>query len=456
MVVCFSPQEPRCWLPCRCRCEETGLGSKEKHALVTPTRRTMQETAKTLTVAWPMSNREERVLCEVREVLGRRASVPKHATIELLATGVWLCRMVTGKMMVLKVGIPDRMEEFVREVRAAETLRDHPHDHIMPVDMYYAPQPTIVSPAGLGDLFDVLYARNQLGYRGFGTATLCIWKQIESAVIHLHGLSMCHRDVKPENIVVWGPVPTDSEGRNRDVERLARNPDHIRVVLIDLGMSCRNVDRATETCGSPAYVAPEVVTSGAFAHVDEVPMWAEDAPDAKVSKLRLSSGRYVWATRVPTIVTTIDLIDVDNTFELCMLDSGEVEGSHPLRIPRFVRDDRGCTYRNWVNSPPEGDAAYDPYAADAFSLGAVLFTLSMGIVGNWTLPLACSASNGNRLYAGRLLLQTMHTTKSVACTLASAYHVDPPSAEVAAYIDMLLHFDPIARRGAWDYLRCAS
>jgi serine/threonine protein kinase len=58
------------------------------------------------------------------------------------------------------------------------------------------------------------------------------------ALHHLHSRNICHRDIKPENVLI------NSDGY---------------VVLVDFGFSKIVLDKTFTTCGSPEYMAPEML-----------------------------------------------------------------------------------------------------------------------------------------------------------------------------------------------------
>jgi len=76
-----------------------------------------------------------------------------------------------------------------------------------------------------------------------------IVKQMIQGVEYLHGEGICHRDLKPENLLCSGE------------DEPAYRP--FRVVIADFGLSkVFNSGEALETsCGTPDYVAPEVITA---------------------------------------------------------------------------------------------------------------------------------------------------------------------------------------------------
>lgn len=65
-----------------------------------------------------------------------------------------------------------------------------------------------------------------------------IVRQLADALGYMHGLDISHRDVKLENIMV----------------------DRGTVKLLDFGFSCFSKERLKIFCGTPSYMAPEIVS----------------------------------------------------------------------------------------------------------------------------------------------------------------------------------------------------
>ena len=91
-----------------------------------------------------------------------------------------------------------------------------------------------------GDLFD--YIQDQVSFSERKAAI--IFKQLISAVNHLHKKKIVHRDLKPENIVFINTT----------------NQDDIFIKIIDFGtsVSIKNEDILTQELGTIYYIAPEV------------------------------------------------------------------------------------------------------------------------------------------------------------------------------------------------------
>lgn len=62
------------------------------------------------------------------------------------------------------------------------------------------------------------------------------------AIKYVHGKSIVHRDLKPENLLLSSPT------------------DDTSIVLADFGFACSVLNgNAVDKCGTPAYVAPEIL-----------------------------------------------------------------------------------------------------------------------------------------------------------------------------------------------------
>jgi len=80
-----------------------------------------------------------------------------------------------------------------------------------------------------------------------------IIRQVIEGVAHLHSEGICHRDLKPENLLCSvGPE-----------ERDGKKYEPYRIVIADFGLSKSfdTGDALVTSCGTPEYVAPEVITA---------------------------------------------------------------------------------------------------------------------------------------------------------------------------------------------------
>ena len=102
-----------------------------------------------------------------------------------------------------------------------------------------------------GELFDRIVERGSYTEKD---ASLCV-EQILNAVNYLHGQGIVHRDLKPENL-------------------LYKTPDDDSMLMIsDFGLSrMEGTDAMATACGTPGYVAPEVLKGTQYGK--EVDCWS--------------------------------------------------------------------------------------------------------------------------------------------------------------------------------------
>ena len=100
---------------------------------------------------------------------------------------------------------------------------------------------------GGGELFSYLRRAPRFSV----STTLFFSAEIVSAFSYLHSISIAYRDLKPENILL------DREGH---------------VVITDFGFSKKVPDRTWTLCGTPEYLAPEIIQSKG--HNKAVDWWA--------------------------------------------------------------------------------------------------------------------------------------------------------------------------------------
>lgn len=125
------------------------------------------------------------------------------------------------------------------EIRVMKKLQ---HEQVMslflnvdtPANMFL-----IIEYVSGGDLFDAITRVTRFPE---SEARLMI-KHLASAMAYLHSLSIVHRDIKPENLL----VELDEAGHINQLK------------LADFGLACEVVEPLTAVCGTPTYVAPEIL-----------------------------------------------------------------------------------------------------------------------------------------------------------------------------------------------------
>ena len=91
-----------------------------------------------------------------------------------------------------------------------------------------------------GELFDTILEKEQFSERE-GAETV---RPIIDAINYCHSLNIIHRDIKPENLLFSTKVPSTRV---------------IKVSDFGLARFISNETLATTTCGTPGYVAPEIL-----------------------------------------------------------------------------------------------------------------------------------------------------------------------------------------------------
>ncbi|XP_062522193.1 calcium/calmodulin-dependent protein kinase type 1D-like [Corticium candelabrum] len=101
-----------------------------------------------------------------------------------------------------------------------------------------------------GELFDRIVAKGSYSEKDASTLT----KQILEAVNYLHIMGIVHRDLKPENLLYYS------------------EDEDSKIMISDFGLSKMDVDQMATACGTPGYVAPEVLQQRPYGK--EVDMWS--------------------------------------------------------------------------------------------------------------------------------------------------------------------------------------
>lgn len=176
---------------------------------------------------------------------------------------------------VVKKGKQQTDSKLFEEVRVMERLK---YPHIVQIHQVWdSPDRIIISLefASGGDLEQLLKTYNKFGE----TDAKSIIVQVLNALEYLHDNRVIHRDLKPENVLLKHPIADQ-----------AKIP---HLLLTDFGMS-RMFDphnktlRALTICGTPNYVACEVVHS-TKGYDEKVDLWS-----AGVLLYRVVNGCLPW------------------------------------------------------------------------------------------------------------------------------------------------------------------
>jgi calcium/calmodulin-dependent protein kinase I len=163
----------------------------------------------------------------------------------------------TGEKVAIKVIDKTQASAEADEKRLkteVDILKRVKHPNVVCLkDLYETPQSLylIMELVTGGELFDKIVEKGQYSEK----EASAVVKKIIEAVDYLHSLGIAHRDLKPENL-------------------LLRSEDDTDVMISDFGLSkiiSQDTMMAT-ACGTPYYVAPEVLSASGYDH--EVDLWS--------------------------------------------------------------------------------------------------------------------------------------------------------------------------------------
>lgn len=132
-------------------------------------------------------------------------------------------------------------------------LNEVEHRHVVKLYESYVTQDKIYMVQDLlsgGELFDRIIEQTFFSEKEAAKVVM----QIASALEYLHGLDIVHRDLKPENLLL-----TD------------KSADY-KVKIIDFGLAKKSKDMMSMPCGTPGYVAPEILKRRKYHK--EVDIWS--------------------------------------------------------------------------------------------------------------------------------------------------------------------------------------
>nr|XP_045600913.1 serine/threonine-protein kinase Chk2-like isoform X2 [Procambarus clarkii] len=148
----------------------------------------------------------------------------------------------------------NNIQQIKNEIQLLQSV-DHPciirlQDVIETPAMMYI----IMELAEGGELFDRLTTTGRLPE---ATAKFYFF-QLALAVQYLHAKNITHRDIKPENIL------------------LATDEENTRIKLTDFGLSklAADASQMTTFCGTPTYIAPELLQFGGLSYNNKVDLWS--------------------------------------------------------------------------------------------------------------------------------------------------------------------------------------
>jgi len=196
---------------------------------------------------------EDKSVVESQYEIGRKIGDGNFAVVRECvrkSDGVKMALKIIDKSKTVGAKETKMIENEVKSMRAIK----HPHcvelfDVIDTKDEIYLVMELVPG----GDLFDRIVDHGKFDEIG---AAIVI-KNMTTALDHMHSQNIIHRDLKPENLL----VTTEANGRDT-------------VKLADFGLSMRVKDPLHTICGTPTYVAPEIISELPAGYSFPVDMWA--------------------------------------------------------------------------------------------------------------------------------------------------------------------------------------
>ena len=183
---------------------------------------------------------------EIKFEIGQHLGKGAFGTVFLAreSTTGFVCALKRiSKRRVLQKG-PQALKNIQREIRIHSRLSRSNHSHFVSFYNYFHDNKAIymaMEYAIGGELKEALEKHYSAYGRGFSERTVSKWMmQLASAVSYMHSMNITHRDIKPENILLGA-----------DME----------IKLTDFGWSVRSSHSRKTLCGTPDYLAPELVAA---------------------------------------------------------------------------------------------------------------------------------------------------------------------------------------------------
>jgi hypothetical protein len=196
---------------------------------------------------------EDKSVVELQYEIGKRIGDGNFAVVRECvrkSDGVKLALKIIDKSKTVGAKESKMIENEVKSMRSI----NHPHcvrlyDVVDTATEIYLVMELVPG----GDLFDRIVDHGK--YSEVGAATII--KNMTTALDHMHSQSIIHRDLKPENLL----VSTDDNGRDT-------------IKLADFGLAMKVKEPLHTICGTPTYVAPEIISELPEGYSFPVDMWA--------------------------------------------------------------------------------------------------------------------------------------------------------------------------------------
>ncbi|ODV97365.1 hypothetical protein PACTADRAFT_32833 [Pachysolen tannophilus NRRL Y-2460] len=171
---------------------------------------------------------------------------------------------VTGEVVAIKIFHPNNKNDYLKELKQElQVLMSISHPNIVKfhdtftesLDNYTQTTCLVLEKVNGGELFQRIVDKQKLREN----ETIALFKQLLQGLGYLHSRNIIHRDLKPENILLEiKPRRSLSETQSGPWDS---NELDVQVKIADFGLAkfIGEFNFTNTLCGTPAYVAPEVL-----------------------------------------------------------------------------------------------------------------------------------------------------------------------------------------------------
>lgn len=177
-------------------------------------------------------------------------------------------RKQTGESFAVKIFKPQKTDDaksskqFNQEL---EVLMSIKHENIVeligtytePINKFSFTTYLVLEKVNDGELFTRIVRKQNLRQ----DETKAIFKQLLNGLLYLHNRNIIHRDIKPENILL--NITPKTSPTQKQIGPWDENELDVSVKIADFGLAkfIGELKFTNTLCGTPAYVAPEVLKS---------------------------------------------------------------------------------------------------------------------------------------------------------------------------------------------------
>lgn len=209
-----------------------------------------------------------------------------------------------------------------REIEIMKRAATHPHIlHLYDVYQTRKNIYLVMELAEGGEVFDHIVKHGEYSEQDASIVA----RKIVEAVKFLHDQGICHRDLKPQNLLCTGKTPTDIRIADFGLSKVFNEQTMMKTCLLCcLSFSFSFFDLPTpqiyKGCGSPEYVAPEILMCMAYDEAVDMwsigiiiyilltgcfPFWSENV---QTLYQKIMNGAYRWPTRPEVSDSAKDLV----------------------------------------------------------------------------------------------------------------------------------------------------